>query len=79
MKTVKSIQVSKDHKEPKDVRVPHRYLWVDQAVFEINILILGTLIWVCPNLSLRKTETTINHNSSFWSNQQYNMNIITRK
>ena len=58
MKTVKSIQVSKDHKEPKDVRVPHRYLWVDQAVFEINILILGTLIWVCPNLILVNYQQT---------------------
>ena len=58
MKTVKSIQVSKDHKEPKGVRVPHRYLWVDQAVFEINILILGTLIWVCPNLILVNYQQT---------------------
>ena len=58
MKTMKSIQVSKDHKEPKDVRVPHRYLWVDQAVFEINILILGTLIWVCPNLILVNYQQT---------------------
>ena len=58
MKTVKSIQVSKDHKEPKDVRVPHRYLCVDQAVFEINILILGTLIWVCPNLILVNYQQT---------------------
>ena len=58
MKTVKSIQVSKDHKEPKDVGVPHRYLWVDQAVFEINILILGTLIWVCPNLILVNYQQT---------------------
>lgn len=58
MKTVKSIQVSKDHKEPKDVRVPHRYLWVDQAIFEINILILGTLIWVCANLILVNYQQT---------------------
>ena len=38
-----------------------------QAVFDIGILILGTLIWACPNLFLSKTETTIKHNSSFLS------------
>ena len=37
-----------------------------QAVFDIGIPILGTLIWVCPNLILSKTETTIKHNSSFF-------------
>ena len=36
-----------------------------QAIFDIVIPILGTLIWVCRNLILRKTETTIKCNSSF--------------
>ena len=30
-----------------------------QAIFDIGIPILGTLIWTCRNLILRKTETTI--------------------
>ena len=36
-----------------------------QDVFNISIPVLGTLIWVCPNLILGKTETTIKFNSSF--------------
>ena len=36
-----------------------------QAVFDIGIPILGTLIWACPNLILSKTEIIIKHNSSF--------------
>ena len=36
-----------------------------QTVFNISIPILGTLIWVCPNLILYKTQTTITCNSSF--------------
>ena len=36
-----------------------------QAVFQIGIPIFGTLIWVCPNLILSKTETTIKSNFSF--------------
>ena len=36
-----------------------------QAVFDIDVTILGTLIWACPDLILIKTETTIKHNSSF--------------
>ena len=37
-----------------------------QAVFDICILILGTVIWVCTNLILSKTKTTIKSNSSFF-------------
>ena len=37
-----------------------------QTVFDISIPILGTLIWACPNLILRKIETTVEHNSSFF-------------
>ena len=47
-----------------------------QAVFDIGIPILGTVIWVCLNLILSETETTIKHNSSFLSNQQHDVNII---
>ena len=36
-----------------------------QAVFDIHIPILGTLIWTYPNLYLSKTETNIKHNFSF--------------
>ena len=36
-----------------------------QAVFDIGIPILGTLIWACPNLILSKTEIAIKQNSSF--------------
>ena len=36
-----------------------------QAVFDISVLILGTVIWVCPNLILNKIEITLKHNSSF--------------
>ena len=36
-----------------------------QAVFNIGISILGTLIWACLNLILRKTETTIKGIFSF--------------
>ena len=36
-----------------------------KAVFNIEIPILGTLIWACPNLIFSKTETTVKHNSSF--------------
>ena len=36
-----------------------------QAVFDIGIPILGTLIWLCPNLILSKIETTVKRNSSF--------------
>ena len=36
-----------------------------QAVFDIGIPIVGTLIWACPNLIFSKTETTFKHNSSF--------------
>ena len=36
-----------------------------QAVFDIGIPILGTLIWSCPNLIFSKTEATVPHNSSF--------------
>ena len=44
----------------------HITLGVDKAVFDISILILGTLIWVCVNLALSKTETTIKCSSSFF-------------
>ena len=37
-----------------------------QAVFDISIPSLGTLISACPNLILSKTETTIKPNSSFF-------------
>ena len=50
-----------------------------QVVFDIGIPILGTLIWACPNLISSKNETTIKSNSSFLSNQQHNVNTITRK
>ena len=36
-----------------------------QAVFDVGIPILGTLIWECPNLILNKNETTIKRNSTF--------------
>ena len=36
-----------------------------QAVFDIGLPILGTLIWACPNLIFSKTETTVKHNSIF--------------
>ena len=36
-----------------------------QAAFDIDIPILGTLIWACLNLILRKIETTIKCVSSF--------------
>ena len=36
-----------------------------QVVLDIGIPILGTLIWVCPNLIFSKTETTVKHNSCF--------------
>ena len=50
-----------------------------KAVFNIRTPILGTLIWACPNLIFSKTETTVKHNSSFLSNKQRDLNIITRK
>ena len=51
-----------------------------QAVFDICILILGTVIWVCTNLILSKTKTTIKSNSSFLIKSRiYNVNIIARK
>ena len=37
-----------------------------QAVFDIGISILGTLIWACPYLILNKTESAIKPNSSFF-------------
>ena len=36
-----------------------------QAVSDISIPIFSTLIWVCPNSILSKTETTTKRNSSF--------------
>ena len=36
-----------------------------QAVCDIRIPILGTLIWACPNLIFSKIETTVKHNASF--------------
>ena len=36
-----------------------------QALFDIGVPILGSLIWELPNLILSKTKTTIKHNSSF--------------
>ena len=36
-----------------------------QVVLDIGIPILGTLIWVCPNLIFSETETTVKHNSCF--------------
>ena len=33
-------------------------LGLTQAAFDISIPILGKLIWKCPNLILRKTETS---------------------
>ena len=36
-----------------------------EAVFNIRIPILGTLIWACPNLIFSKNKTTVKHNSSF--------------
>ena len=35
-----------------------------QAIFDIGIPILGTLIWACPKLILSKTQTAIKHSSS---------------
>ena len=29
-----------------------------QAIFDIGIPILGTLIWACPNLMIHKAKTT---------------------
>ena len=54
--------------------------WLLKTVFNIGIPILGTLIWVCPNLIFSQTETTFKQNSNFFlSNQQGNLNITTRK
>ena len=50
-----------------------------QAVFDMSVPILGTLIRACPNLILSKTETTVKHNSSFLIKSARNLNIITRK
>ena len=50
-----------------------------QAVFNTGIPILGTLIWVCPNLILVKLKLQLNTIPVFWSNQQHNLNIITKK
>ena len=52
---------------------------VDKGCFQHWNTILGTLIWVWPNLIFSKTATTVKHNSNFLSNQQRNLNIITRK
>ena len=43
----------------------HTISGIDKAVFDIGIPILGTLIWVCPNLILSKTKTTVKQSSSF--------------
>ena len=50
-----------------------------QSVFDSGIPISGSLTWTCRNIILSKTESTIKRNSSFLSNQQHNVNIITRK
>ena len=44
---------------------PFYTLGLIQAVFDIDIPILGILIWACLNLILRKIETTIKRVSSF--------------
>ena len=36
-----------------------------QAVFDIGLPILGTLIWACPNSIMNKIITTSKPNSSF--------------
>ena len=38
---------------------------IQAVIFDIGILILGTLIWACLNLILRKIGTTIKCISSF--------------
>ena len=43
------------------------------AVFDIGILILGRLIWMCPNFIFNKTKTTIKRNSSFFFDQITNI------
>ena len=43
-----------------------QYLGLIQAVLDIGLPILGTLIWVDTNLVFSKTETTIKHNSSLF-------------
>ena len=50
-----------------------------QSVFDSGIPISGSLTWACRNIILSKTESTIKRNPSFLSNQQHNVNIITRK
>ena len=37
----------------------------ETCFFDIVILILGTVIWMWPNLTLSKSETIVKHNSSF--------------
>ena len=41
------------------------YRGLIQAAFDIDIPILGTLIWVCPDLIFSETETTVIYNPSF--------------
>ena len=50
-----------------------------QAVFDISIPILGTLIWAFPKLIFSKLKLQLKTTPDFLSNQQRNMNIITRK
>ena len=52
-------------KNPKNLKEAGRQRLI-QAVFNIGIPILvGTLIWLSPNLTLSKTETILKRNSSF--------------
>ena len=50
---------------PLIVMVIYIYIYIYEGlihtVFNISILILGTLIWACPNLILSKIETTVEH------------------
>ena len=47
------------------VWVPRLWQGLIQAVFDIGVPILRTLIFVCPNSILNEIITTSKHNSSF--------------
>ena len=61
------------------VQPQHGKAGVDTDCFRHRYTDFGTLIWPCPNQMLSKSETTVNTISVFWSNQQHNLNIMTRK
>ena len=68
---IKSAKTELSYDVPKHVKIKNPASALSekqglmQAVFDIGILILGTIIRACPNLFLSKTETTIKRNSSF--------------